>query len=141
MNKGPFKHGGFLGRKATPEYRTWLAMRARCLYPMSPHYTNWGGRGITICERWMQFANFRADMGTRPLGTQIDRINNDLGYSPDNCRWVSQAENLRNRRNCRYVFVSGERMTLAEAIRVLGLNEHTVRARVRRGCDAQQALR
>lgn len=98
------------GAVGTPEYSTWAGIKARCLNTNHHGYKNYGGRGIAICERWMDFANFLADMGPRQNGTSIDRINPNGGYSPENCRWASSFVQTRNRRNS--VLISHRGFTL-----------------------------
>lgn len=90
----------------SPTYASWYAMRRRCLYEKHPKYAEYGGRGITICDRWLHgeggmtgFECFLSDMGERPVGMSIDRADSDLGYLPSNCRWATDAGQSRNRRS------------------------------------------
>jgi hypothetical protein len=134
------RHGGYVGRKATPTYSSWSAMRNRCLNPNHPGFKNYGGRGITVCERWSDFALFLADMGERPAGLQLDRIDNSKGYSPDNCRWTTQAENLNNRRSNVMLEFAGQRLNVTQAAKLRGINPVTLRLRLRRGWSLDRAL-
>lgn len=78
-------------------YKVWRSMLSRCNNPNTKYYNRYGGRGIQVCKRWLKFENFLQDMGERPEGMTIDRINNDGNYEPSNCRWVSHKENCANR--------------------------------------------
>jgi len=90
--------GTHSGRKATRTYKAWQHMKDRCLNPNDGNYHYYGGRGITITPRWMDFVNFLADMGEVPEGLTLERINNDGNYEPGNCKWVTWAEQSTNKR-------------------------------------------
>ncbi len=93
---------GHAGKTKSPEYRAWDAMKQRCLNPNAANYDDYGGRGITIYESWLQFENFLADMGTKPepkRGYSLDRIDNDGDYEPGNVRWATWSEQIKNRPN------------------------------------------
>ena len=93
------KHGYATNKHRSPTYRSWACMKQRCSNPDHPRYKDWGGRGISFCERWFTFENFLADMGARPEGTSLDRWpNNDGNYEPGNCRWATVDEQAETRR-------------------------------------------
>ena len=92
------KHGHSPVISKTPTYISWDCMKQRCLNPKNISYKNYGGRGIMICERWMVFENFLADMGERPEGMTLDRIDNDGHYEPSNCKWSTWNDQASNRR-------------------------------------------
>jgi hypothetical protein len=117
------KHGGI----DTREYRTWLHMRRRCLTVTNADYPRYGGRGITICSRWDDFANFLADMGPCPTGYSIDRIDNNGNYAPLNCRWANFITQNRNRRLTVKLTFRGQLMPIAEYAELMGLTYNQVR--------------
>ena len=94
------------GMTDAPIYRTWLNMLQRCNNPKNTNYHDYGGNGITVCERWKTFENFHEDMGPRPDGRTLDRIDNGGNYEPSNCKWSTRQEQNDNRRNT--ILINGE---------------------------------
>lgn len=126
------------GKGFSPTYSTWVAMIARCSNPKSKYHF---GRGISVCERWMKFENFLADMGDRPPGLSIDRINNDGNYEPDNCRWATPGQQRRNRRDNRIFTVRGITACAEDLERIFGVHHTTALSRIdNRGWSAEDAF-
>lgn len=133
-----FKHGcSSRTNNATPEYRAWLGMKARCYDPSQPHFKQYGGRGITVSERWRHdFLSFLADMGVKPSPKHsLDRIDPNGHYTPNNCRWATPIEQANNTRSNHLVTINGERTTVALAARATGLSRQTILARARESHD------
>lgn len=120
------RHGG----RHTKLYAIWCGMKTRCNNKNAKAYPNYGGRGIKICERWEDFSTFRDDMGDPPEGMSIDRIDNDKGYSPENCRWASRKTQSRNRRGRRELTALGKTQSIAKWSDETGLSISTIFARV-----------
>ena len=103
------------GKSNTSAYRSWNCMKERCNNPNSSNYRNYGGRGIKICERWLNsFENFYEDMGDRPLNMTLDRIDNNKNYYKENCKWSTNKQQFRNKTNSRFIEFNGEKACLAE---------------------------
>ena len=109
------------GKRPSRTYSIWGGMISRCR-----HHQSYAGRGIGVCERWHSFENFLGDMGEAPSGCSIDRINNNLGYSPDNCRWSTPTLQSRNRRSSRIITYCGVSITLAAWAEFTKLSSHTI---------------
>lgn len=118
-------------------------MKDRCLNERCKSFQDYGGRGITVCDEWLNdpdaFVRWSLSHGYRE-GLAIDRIDNDKGYSPDNCRWVTAAENNQNRRSCRYFTIGGERKNLQQWCDEFGVSRSMVEARLKRGWGIERAL-
>lgn len=116
-----------------PLYSVWTGMRRRCNNSSAKQFADYGGRGIRVCERWNSFATFVSDMGPRPDGYTIERIDNEKGYGPDNCRWASRQEQQRNRRVSVYVIVDGVRHLAVALSNISGLKTDTIIERAKAG--------
>jgi hypothetical protein len=120
------------GMSYTREYRVWQQMVARCTCPTNRMFSNYGGRGIQVCKRWMKFENFYADMGTCSLGLTLERKHNGRGYSPSNCYWATRAAQSRNYRRNRWITYKGETLCLGDWNTRFGLKENVLASRLRR---------
>lgn len=117
--------------KRTPEYRVWSAMKQRVLNPNCNSFKNYGGRGITICQRWVEYENFLVDMGRRPSPKHtIERRDNDGPYSPDNCYWELKEKQARNKRNTRLLTHDGETRVVSEWEKITGIRSRTILNRI-----------
>lgn len=136
------KHGMSPASGCISEYSIWAGIKQRCLNKNSKHFKDYGGRGITLCEEWMEFTGFFRDMGHRPTPKHsIDRINNDGGYCPENCRWATRKEQCRNTRKTIMIEFNGESVPLVVAAELIGINEHTLYQRLfRHGWAIEDAL-
>lgn len=122
------------GMSKTATYGVWLSIKRRCFDPNNRSYKDYGGRGITMCAQWINdFSVFLRDMGEKPTGTVIDRADNSKGYDPNNCRWISQKENCRNKRNNVRLTHDGETRLLVEWAEHFGVSEMLLRKRKYRG--------
>lgn len=124
------------GMTGTRTHKIWAGMKQRCGNPKSPEFYLYGGRGISVCDRWKNsFETFLADMGEAPQGKSIDRIDVDRGYSPENCRWANDFQQANNTRRNRLITANGETMTHTQWSVALGGNPNLVYLRIRAGWD------
>lgn len=129
------------GMSRTPEWNSWEAMLKRCRESAHKHFHRYGGRGISVCDRWLSFENFYADMGPRPSPQHsIDRIDNDGNYEPANCRWATAVDQQNNRSTNIVLSLNGRSQSVALWARELGIPENTLRARVRHGWADEDVL-
>ncbi len=128
------------GMTGTPTHNTWVGMIQRCTDPKHGSYALYGGRGITVCERWLRFEHFLTDMGEKPHGMSLDRIRSDLPYTPENCRWATRIQQNANRSISRFITCRGETHHLQEWSRRRGIKSGTIRVRLERGWTEDEAL-
>ena len=128
------------GMRHSPTYKVWDAMNQRCRNPNHLYYSRYGGRGIDVCPRWRTFENFLSDMAEKPEGMTIERVNNDLGYSPENCVWSTPAIQSRNKSNNVVLEFNGERRCLTDWVGFNGLTRSAIRGRLKRGWSVSRTL-
>jgi hypothetical protein len=139
--RNSFRHGATNSK----EYNIWAQMLSRCNNTNCKFYKDYGGRGIRVCARWQEpngqgFINFFSDMGTKPVACSIDRTDNDGDYCPENCRWATSKEQTRNRRGNRKITFEGKTQCVVDWAKDLGINEWTLRARLRLGWPIERAF-
>lgn len=135
------KHGEAARKNKSREYRAWCGAKRRCYLKTNPKYPSYGGRGIKMCDRWLDsYENFLADMGRCPKGMTLGRKDNDGNYEPDNCQWETQKQQANNRRSSVWVEFNGQRKTLHQWAESLGMKEATIRYRIKNGFPLEKAL-
>lgn len=139
---GITKHGHASRRKQSRTYQTWLSMVRRCNDSRDRAFSEYGARGITVCQRWKSsFENFLADMGERPAGTSIDRYPNSNGnYEPGNCKWSTPSEQAVNRRSTRFLTINGETLCVTDWAKRSGQSSSQLFSRLRRGWSPEEAI-
>jgi len=124
------------GKSNSSEYSSWASMVNRCTNSNGQDFDLYGGRGIGLCERWRNFENFYSDMGDKPFkGASIERNDNNGNYEPSNCRWASQIEQCNNQRRNRFIEHDGQRLTVSQWSRKLGIHIQTILFRLKNGRD------
>ena len=127
----------------TPMHHVWLSMKGRCYCKTNKSYKNYGGRGITVCDEWIKsyraFYEWAVSSGYKK-GLSIERIDNNKGYSPDNCKWADKNEQAKNRRNVIDVTYNGKTQCLAEWARELGISRGTIKSRLDQGRSVEEAF-
>lgn len=142
MPRNSFKpvhgHAARVGKSAT--YHTWASMIARCTRPGATSYDEYGAKGIKVCERWLTFENFLTDMGEKPRGQTLDRIDGNGNYEPSNCRWATRAQQSNNRKSCVMIEYQGRKQNLMQWSRELGIKYSVLQSRIKAGWSMQRAV-
>lgn len=134
-------HGHTIGRKPTSEYRTWCSMKDRCYNPNNRRFHDYGGRGITVCQLWIgSFSEFLKDMGSRPRGLTLERINNNGNYDPRNCIWATRKAQANNNRHNRKLTKEGVSLTVSQWSDKLGIPPSRLYQRIWRGWSDLEVL-
>ncbi len=123
-----------------PTFTAWQSMLWRCNNPSRRDYPDYGGRGIKVCDRWKSFENFLADMGMKPDGLTLDRIDVNGDYTPENCRWATPKEQANNKRNNVVIECDGEALTLSQWAERLGVDDSAIKYRLRLGWSVRDAV-
>lgn len=131
---------GYTRGKGSTTYAVWCSMLARCNNPNTKAFKDYGGRGVTVCRRWLKFENFLVDMGEKPEGLTLDRKNNNKNYSKRNCRWVTRKDQNRNRRSNIHLTHKGKTKLLVEWAELLGFSRSALYHRYDRGWPVDRIL-
>lgn len=134
------QHGHTIGGRPTPEFNSWRGMIERCSNPHHESFARYGGRGIKVCERWASFEAFLNDMGRRPRGQTLDRINPEGNYEPNNCRWATTRVQGQNTSKQRHITAGGETLRLYEWAERLGIATPVILGRLARGWSEERAV-
>lgn len=135
------KHGHAKKNEKSATYYSWICMLNRCNNPKNKYYKNYGGRGVVVCKEWYDFTSFLADMGERPDGTTIDRIDVNGNYEPSNCRWATNREQHNNKRSNHKVNYKGEILTISQLASKYGINRSKLYHRINRiGLSVEESL-
>ena len=127
-------------KSKTPSHNSWLNMLQRCFNENCHYYHRYGGRGISVCKRWLKFENFFADMGERPPGTSLHRKDNDKGYFPSNCCWTNHIQQMRHTEQNNLITYRGVTKTAIEWSELLEIPPYAIYGRSRRGCSVEEIL-
>ncbi|MFA6790412.1 MAG: hypothetical protein WCR65_02440 [Parcubacteria group bacterium] len=138
--KKPYSKCVDLPNSKSPTYRTWHHMRERCYKKNCKKFDYYGGRGISVCKCWDKFENFYKDMGEKPKGMTLDRIDNNGNYCKENCRWATYKEQANNKSNNRIIKYNGEKKTLSQFADDFGIKQNTLLYRIKRGWNIKRAL-
>ena len=130
-----------MNKKEDTRYSIWAGMLKRCRNKRATNYKYYGGRGIKVCTRWETFTLFCLDMGERPAGTMLDRIDNKGNYEPSNCRWTTAQQQCRNRQSNHIITINGLTKTLAEWAEIKRIPSATIRSRLKLGISPENAVR
>lgn len=130
------------GMSKTPTFSSWVNMKSRCLYEKAPNYAEYGGRGITVCDRWLEsFENFLADMGVAPPKHSIERLDVNGNYDPSNCKWATKSEQNNNKRTNHVLTYQGRTQTATQWARELHMSKSVILGRLNRsGWTVEQTL-
>ena len=129
------------GMSETPEYYAWKEMKQRCFNPNHKAYSNYGDRGITVCDRWLDSDNYLTDMGSRPTAKHsIDRIDNNGNYCAENCKWSTKAEQENNKRTNRLITIDGKTLNIAQWTKEMGFGRNVIRDRLNLGWSEYDAV-